>query len=110
MTKLLPATVAALREYRVPQPTFANMVNGELFDFKTRRGRFKVLLRVDRKFVAFDPAADLGKGQRGVYATEDEAIARVEALSADADAAGEDNAIDRHGLQWNWGDAKTWLK
>lgn len=102
-------TLEILATYRQPQPTWPNMIQAELHDAETRRGRFRVLIRTDKKYIAFDPAAPTGQGAQGVFDKKEQAVACIEKLSAEASRRGEPNEVERHGWRLNFDDPKNWL-
>lgn len=96
------------RQRRKKDDAAYNLTSAAEHDYKTSRGRFKVLKRVDGKFVAVDPSKPNGQTGCGVFDTVDEAVERVDGLSKEADARGEYNAPEKHGYKLNFDDPKNW--
>lgn len=109
MSVLRPETVAVLRGARPLAPTFSSMITAELFEHRTARGRFRVLIHRDGGFIVYDPLGELGARTRAVLQTEAEAVARAQACSAEAAARGEPNEPARREWRLDWGNPRTWM-
>jgi hypothetical protein len=110
VSALSPQAQALLKLYakqKAPEARF-NLSGLAEHEQKTNRGRFKVLIRVDGKFVAFDPSKPNGQTGCGVFDDIDAAVECIDQLSKQADARGELNVPEKHGWKINFDDPKNW--
>lgn len=108
LSVLRPETQFALRGVRARPPTFSTQITAELFDARTGRGRFQVLITGEGRHIVYDPMRELGKRTCGEFRTEAEAVTLAATLSERATAAGEANSPERHGWGRDWSRAESW--